>query len=141
MDETLRRAVRGVESGEVTSDDALRLAIRSGMTPGDAVKELGLDLYELTGTTYEGNNSGGMFWTDDSSWEKLEAGGWVVLWAKDHKPPSFTDADGRYFGQLATSAFAPFMSISEARDSFEQLTGLDPYASGCECCGSPHGFF
>jgi hypothetical protein len=77
--------------------------------------------------TYSSNNSGGNWWLNKEQWEKLKAAGW------DISRPSL--------GAIATDAEKEFNSIEEAIDEFMAITGEDPYAEGCECCGPPHSFY
>ncbi len=138
MDQRLQEASRRHASGEIDSTEMFSIAIRSGMTAEEAVKEFSIDADSLTGTSYCSNNSGGYWWLTDHHWQALAEGGWIVDWAKGGQ---YAEKDGRYMGALATRAFAPLMTEDQAIESFGALTGEDPYASGCECCGPPHSFY
>lgn len=80
--------------------------------------------------TYDSNNSGGNWWLSDEDWKKLEKAGWNVDWKEE-----------RFLGALATSAKKDFINIEEAKADFERITGQDPDAEGCNCCGPPHNFY
>ena len=86
------------------------------------------------------NNSGGDWWLTDRDWHNLEAAGWTVRWEKNttwRRP----NADGRWLGALATSAYKEFPSLDAGIDEWETITGQCPYAEGCYCCGQPHNFY
>ena len=90
---------------------------------------------------YSSNNSGGVWWLKDKDWKRLEEEGWKVEWFRDEgegltKP----DKEGRWLGALATHAEKEFLTIKEALEEFERLTGQDVSEEGCGCCGAPHGF-
>lgn len=113
---------------------------------------------------YNSNNSGGDWWLNDADWHKLEAAGWVVQWAThttvhddkgnivlaDSGVPllrATTPADkilhhdgGRWLDALATSAYRVGLSLHEAADEWEQVTGKSATDAGCACCGQPHTF-
>ena len=97
---------------------------------------------------YKSNNSGGSWRLTDDDWKALEAAGWVVEWvANDDADPdrgfSRADANGRWLGALATSAHLVVSDpIDEAAAIAEwaRITGQDPDAEGCPCCGQPHYF-
>jgi hypothetical protein len=78
---------------------------------------------------YSSNNSGGSFWLSDEDWKNLEAAGWKVEWQKAH-----------FLGTLATSASFECETPDEGIASFVAVTGQDPWAEGCNCCGAPHHF-
>jgi hypothetical protein len=91
---------------------------------------------------YSSNNSGGVWWLDDSHWTALENGGWKVQWYRDQldwdgKPYK----DGRSLGALACYAEKEFDSIEDAKEDFYNLTGCLPDEEGCSCCGTPHNFY
>lgn len=86
---------------------------------------------------YVSNNSGGDWWLTDEDWKKLESAGWKVAWRKDG---SFGVKDGRFLGALACEASKEFSNVEAAIDEWEEITGKDPYAEGCSCCGAPHYF-
>jgi hypothetical protein len=78
---------------------------------------------------YRTNNSGGSFWLADKNWKDLEAAGWNVKWRSR-----------RFLGALATTATREGLSMGDAIDEWERVTGLDSAALGCNCCGAPHSF-
>jgi hypothetical protein len=86
---------------------------------------------------YDSNNSGGYWWLTDQDWYNLERAGWEVNWVKNDE---FFKGSERWLGALAMRATKVGLSISEARREWENITGQDSYASGCECCGPPHIF-
>lgn len=118
---------------------------------------------------YDSNNSGGRWWLTDKDWFALEHAGWKVAWKRlgyrydensdydrdeDGTPklvpveqdngrfPTFDrgDADGRWLGALATKAYRVGLSLREAADEWEQVTGKSATEVGCACCGQPHSF-
>lgn len=90
---------------------------------------------------YSSNNSGGSWWLTDQNWEDLEAAGWKVNWFKDETDRIFkSDEDGRWLGALATSASREGLSLKDAIEEWERVTGRDSTALGCSCCGTPHNF-
>lgn len=114
---------------------------------------------------YSSNNSGGEWWLNDQNWKDLEAAGWKVVWATltydynkagnyKHDPdgtpalrpitekdkPLFLDEDGRYLGALARAAYRSGLSLREAAEEWERVTGLSATDAGCPCCGQPHNF-
>ena len=84
---------------------------------------------EIT-VSYDSNNSGGRWWLADDDWRKLEKAGWVVEWR----------AERRWLGALATSAKRVGLSLREAVDEWERVTGRSSTEAGCACCGQPHFF-
>lgn len=91
---------------------------------------------------YDSNNSGGEWWLSDQNWKDLEAAGWTVDWVAGKTPGlGGPDKDGRWLGALATTATRTGLTRNEAIEEWERVTGLDAYASGCSCCGSPHYFY
>lgn len=91
--------------------------------------------------TYSSNNSGGYWWLEDKDWAELEKAGWEVSWKRDDKSEfGGADKDGRWMGALATDATRYGLSIRDAVDEWEEVTGLDAYDAGCNCCGQPHNF-
>jgi hypothetical protein len=92
---------------------------------------------------YSSNNSGGSWWLNDKQWLALEAAGWKVRWIKD-------DTSGvharegtiieRWLGALATTAFREGLSLEEAIEEWERVTGEGAAEEGCACCGRPHYF-
>lgn len=118
---------------------------------------------------YSSNNSGGSWWLTDQNWHDLEAAGWIVVWnwlstkydgsggyaLGDNGVPvlvkasesgslfSGTEQDkvgSRFLGALATSAFRAGMTLREAADEWEDVTGQTATDAGCACCGQPHNF-
>lgn len=94
---------------------------------------------------YDSNNSGGGWWLTDEDWLALEAAGWEVRWYKnDPFFMRFVDEFGvpreRFLGALAGSAIRRGLSKSDVIAEFEQITGQNSDAIGCECCGPPHRF-
>lgn len=88
---------------------------------------------------YNSNNSGGRWWLTDDHWQKLEAAGWKVKWfSNDSSRPR--SADGRWLGALASEATREGLSLRDAADEWERVTGLSATAPGCPCCGQPHTF-
>ena len=79
--------------------------------------------------TYSSNNSGGDWWLNDADWKALEAAGWVVKWRPE-----------RWLGALATEAVREAMSVDVAVAEWRHVTGKNPEAEGCRCCGEPHWF-
>lgn len=85
---------------------------------------------------YTSNNSGGRWRLTDQNWKDLEAAGWEVQWEKE----SWLDA-------LATTATIVIeaadgcKATEKATAMFEDITGADTDAKGCQCCGRPHSFY
>lgn len=46
----------------------------------------------------------------------------------------------RYLGALAKYAYRVGLSLREAADEWEKLTGASSTDAGCACCGQPHTF-
>jgi hypothetical protein len=80
--------------------------------------------------TYDSSNSGGDWWLTTEDWKKLEDAGWIVEWRKEP-----------FLGAMADMASKEFDSIDDAKSEWEMVTGQDPDASGCDCCGPPHEFY
>jgi hypothetical protein len=96
---------------------------------------------KLAKVEYRSNNSGGSWWLSDDDWKSLEAAGWEVEWcAEDEFQKEYIDDDGRWLGALATSAVRRNVTMREAVEEFERVTGQDASAEGCNCCGQPHYF-
>lgn len=74
---------------------------------------------------YSSNNSGGVDWVTPEMWDKLIEAGWIV----DTK-----------FGGRIYSVNRHGLSLRDAIVEWQTLTGLDPAAVGCNCCGVPHRF-
>lgn len=91
---------------------------------------------------YSSNNSGGSWWLSDEDWLALEAAGWEVNWHRNRKDDVFfrPDEAGRWLGSLATSATRRGLSLREAADEWERITGQSATDAGCPCCGQPHSF-
>lgn len=113
---------------------------------------------------YDANNSGGSDWLDEKDWQALKDAGWKIFTFDDfaykdgHYVPdkdglpsykSEVPEDERDVDKFPTLrrlierpyyAFKPFNNIQEALKEFEELTGEDVTAEGCNCCGAPHSF-
>lgn len=46
----------------------------------------------------------------------------------------------RWLGALAKSAFREGLSLRDAVDEWERVTGCSSTDAGCACCGQPHSF-
>lgn len=86
---------------------------------------------------YTSNNSGGSWWLSDDDWLALEKAGWTVNWIKND--PYHNGAE-RWLGCLAKSASKEFETPGDGVEEFRRVTGEDPFAEGCNCCGEPHRF-
>lgn len=114
---------------------------------------------------YDSNNSDGDWWLKDEDWKALEAAGWKVKWhwlTRDYtadkvgpdgmpvlvrKPEeggkfSWDNAKegDRWLGALAKTAYRHGLSMREAADEWQRLTGACATDAGCPCCGPPHSF-
>lgn len=90
---------------------------------------------------YSSNNSGGYWWLTDKNWQDLEAAGWKVEWFKDQNREYLRpDSDGRWLGALARHASKDFETPEAGIEEWKSITGQDPWAEGCNCCGEPHNF-
>lgn len=90
---------------------------------------------------YDSNNSGGGWWLKDHDWRALEAAGWEVQWvAKDKYQKSYADKNGRWLNALATRAIRRGLTMRQAVEEFERVTGQNAADEGCNCCGQPHNF-
>ena len=119
---------------------------------------------------YDSNNSGGSWWLEDKDWFALEKAGWIIEWKHlghkysekggyirgDHGVPvlvpyaesgEFRDYDAaerkvgyKWLGALATGAYRPGLSLREAAEEWERITGANATDAGCPCCGQPHRF-
>ena len=90
---------------------------------------------------YDSNNSGGYWWLTDQNWIDLEAAGWKVNWFRDNDPvPFWPRPDGRWLGALAQEATREGLTLGEAIQEWERITGQKSNALGCSCCGVPHHF-
>ena len=93
---------------------------------------------------YSSNNSGGSWWLTDKNWLDLEAAGWKVRWIRDdtsgHYAREGASAD-RWLGALATSATREGLSLEDAIEEWERVTGACYGDEGCSCCGRPHDFW
>lgn len=91
---------------------------------------------------YSSNNSGGHWWLKDEDWYALEKAGWKVDWYKDKTDGLFSSMQksGRFLGALAANASKDFETPDEGLREWENITGRDPWAMGCSCCGRPHNF-
>jgi hypothetical protein len=106
---------------------------------------------------YDSNNSGGTWWLTEEDWDKLEAAGWTVHWAR-HDPSAFANVATRVYEKedllkkfektdvtylaraKACSAAKRFDTKEEGIKEWEELTGEHAGAEGCNCCGNPHNF-
>ncbi len=50
------------------------------------------------------------------------------------------DGEYRWLGALAKNAFRVGVSMREAADEWERITGMGATDAGCACCGQPHTF-
>ena len=73
---------------------------------------------------YFHNNSGGLDWVHADDWKSLQDAGWIL-----------SDGLGRIY-----SAKRIGLSLHDAIVEWQSVTGLDPAAEGCNCCGRPHDF-
>lgn len=119
---------------------------------------------------YQSNNSGGNWWLEDKDWIALENAGWVVHWIHDPFDPSHdhrwakgeprewqiyshfhgylgefclikvTLSGSRWLGALAKSAAKETNDPELAVIEWSRITGQNPDAEGCNCCGQPHDF-
>jgi hypothetical protein len=90
---------------------------------------------------YSSNNSGGSWWLKDEDWKALEAAGWEVDWfANQEQKFCKPDENGRWLGALATSATRRGLSLRDAAEEWERITGESATDAGCACCGQPHSF-
>lgn len=115
---------------------------------------------------YSSNNSGGSWWLKDEDWKALEEAGWDVQWGelefcfsnwRGRSPvicasaevceghPEYTSYEqakkgGGFLGAVAMKASFKCETPEEAIRSFQEVTGQDPGAEGCNCCGPPHIF-
>lgn len=87
---------------------------------------------------YSSNNSGGSWWLDDDDWISLEKAGWKVNWSRDQD--RLGKNKERWLGALATSAEREGLSLRDAVDEWERVTGKFSTDVGCPCCGQPHRF-
>lgn len=88
---------------------------------------------------YSSNNSGGSWWLTDQNWLDLETAGWDVSWLRDQER-RWSDDGERFLGALATEATRTGLSLGEAIEEWERVTGQSSNDLGCSCCGSPHYF-
>jgi hypothetical protein len=112
---------------------------------------------------YSSNNSGGSDWLSAKDWEALRNAGWKLFTFDDtayRDGESIPDKNGlpSYKSEVAEGeqdkdkftitslkgrykyAYKLFNNIQEALKEFEELTGQDVTAEGCNCCGAPHSF-
>lgn len=107
---------------------------------------------------YNPNNSGGSWWLNPADYERLEAAGWVVHWAremeesfgfnitireyeKDQWLVPITRTPGlHWLGAEAGSAAKRFNTVEEGINEFASITGQNLADYGCSCCGPPHAF-
>jgi hypothetical protein len=91
--------------------------------------------------TYSSNNSGGDWWLTDGDWYALELAGWEVDWFRYSGDRKKLKQSHRWLGALASSASREGLTLDEAVEEWESLTGKSAKDSGCECCGPPHTFW
>lgn len=90
---------------------------------------------------YSSNNSGGTWWLTDNDWRALANAGWEVEWYEDQKDYNGKDyPEGRFLDALASHAKREGLSLGDAIEEWERVTGQDSSALGCSCCGTPHSF-
>ena len=89
---------------------------------------------------YTSNNSGGSWWLTDEHWKALEAAGWEVRWVKDTTRPFRKEGEERWLGAIATTAFREGLSLEEATEEWERVTGEGAAEECFPCCGRPHFF-
>lgn len=83
----------------------------------------------MSKVTYSENNSGGFFRLSKDDYEALEKAGWNVRWR-----------DENFLGSDAYEAEREGLSLSEAIEEWEKITGQSSNELGCSCCGTPHSF-
>lgn len=88
---------------------------------------------------YKSNNSGGNWWLSDDDWRNLEKAGWAVEWVSA-RDDGLMKGRERWLGALATTATVEAESVEQAIEKWRSVTGHDPDAVGCPCCGYPHYF-
>jgi hypothetical protein len=105
---------------------------------------------------YSSNNSGGGWWLTDQNWIDLHKAGWQL---KKHPDDNVYSSDGRgcdenweldphkaiednrrWLGAICTSARKDFKTMREAIEEFENITGENVAAEGCNCCSQPNSF-
>lgn len=89
---------------------------------------------------YVANNSGGGWWHTEEMLDNLEAAGWSLFRFGGFKSGVVPRDKALYMGTTATYARKHFNSVEEAKAEFEDITGMNTDAKGCECCGPPHYF-
>lgn len=87
------------------------------------------------------NNSGGRWWLGAKEYKALFKAGWTYEadeWDKKggHDKNGWTKDDPVPYG-WRKGLKGSFASAKEAVESWEQATGRDFFAEGCNCCGSP----
>lgn len=90
---------------------------------------------------YSSHPSGGSWWLSDEDWRALEAAGWEVGWCAEDRDSNFTFRNGRFLGGLATYAIRYGLSLSQAVEEWERVTGKSSTDAGCPCCDQPHSFY
>lgn len=117
----------------------------AGYTPTETVQEMLDQLFILHGTPTWGpegetvnphadnvvefseNNSGGSWWLSQSDYAALEEAGWEM---------GRRSYDGSIRGATRRG-----LSDDAAIEEWARITGENPDATGCECCGEPFHFF
>jgi hypothetical protein len=95
------------------------------MTEGKDLEQV-FEAELATYVRYNSNNSGGSFWLNAEDWKKLVAAGWIPNRETFNGEPGGANRYG--------------LTLREAIQEFEGLTGQDAGAQGCNCCGPPHEF-
>lgn len=97
---------------------------------------------------YSHNNSGGGDWLSEEDWLNLEKAGWRTCGFYDFVYDKYGntkyDKDGlpelKSISDNKKYAYKFFDSLEEAIEEFEEITGENANAEGCNCCGQPHNF-
>lgn len=87
--------------------------------------------------TLDQNNSGGSFWLSKAQFDALLADGWKI----DESMPYRLNW-GREAQNLTLDVPVEDEQAAEtiAKIEFQRVTGEDPDAEGCNCCGPPFHF-
>ena len=96
-------------------------------------------------TTYKfsENNSGGRWWLNEKQYTALFAAGWKYEASEYDKKEGWdtesfcSDKNDPVPYGWRQNLTGEFGSMQEAVKSFEQATGQDFFAEGCNCCGAP----
>ena len=134
-DQEIRNTIRAFHGGECAWARVEGIIRRHGFPlNSETFNRFGL---KPLAVEYDSNNSGGSWWLGDDDWRKLAQAGWEVKWCKDqgHRYGE------RFLGALATSAVRYGLTLEEAVNEWEDITGQYASAEGCSCCGQPHSFW